>query len=137
MLRKPSEGWSQITIGNWSDRCSYLTDVPRDLLNAIWFCIKWNEPQSVKCDAEGWEYIIVFDSYQIFIIEYNEEGNGYRLVDCEIDIKMLAKELVSDIENEIDSWVHDWDCEDKSEVEINARRTHLLWLCDCILSELK
>ena len=71
------------------------------------------------------------------VVDYNEEGDGYRLVDCEIDIKVLAKELVSDIENEIDSWVRDWDCNDKSEVEINARRTHLLWLCDCILSEIE
>ena len=135
MLRKPDAGWSQITICNWSDRCSYLTDVPCDLLNAIWFCVKWNEPQSVKCDAEGWEYIIVFDLCKTFIIEYNENGDGYRLIDCEIDIEMLAKELVSDIENEIDSWVY-WDCDGKSETEINARRTHLLWLCDCILSEI-
>ena len=35
MLDTPKLGWSKIHIGTWSDRCSYLDDVPMKLLEAF------------------------------------------------------------------------------------------------------
>ena len=35
MLDAPKLGWSKIHIGAWSDRCSYLDDVPMKLLEAF------------------------------------------------------------------------------------------------------
>ena len=34
MLDTPKYGWSHVSIGSWSDRCSYLDDVPMELLKA-------------------------------------------------------------------------------------------------------
>ena len=39
MLDTPKLGWSKIHIWTWSDRCSYLDDVPMKLLEAF-FCTK-------------------------------------------------------------------------------------------------
>ena len=35
MLKHDGAGWGHISIGDWSDRCSYLDDVPYALLDAV------------------------------------------------------------------------------------------------------
>lgn len=68
MLSKPEHGWADITIGDWSDRCSYLDDVPIALLSEISCVLETHCPRVLKFDAEGWEYLIVFDDYETHII---------------------------------------------------------------------
>ena len=67
MLSTPKYGWSTITIGNWSDRCSYIDDVPFMLLSAVDEVIRTRTTYSVKFDAEGYEYIIVFDEFEAIV----------------------------------------------------------------------
>ena len=103
MLQKPKCGWSAITIGEWHDRCSYLVDVPIDLLKAVSGVIALNTPQAVEIDAEGYNYVIVFNAFETHII--TETDDGYTLTTIDIGIRHIAKELVSDIEADLDSWV--------------------------------
>lgn len=140
MLSKPKGGWSDITIGNWSDRCSYLDDVPFQLLKAIERVCKKEGIGSVKFDAEGWEYIIVFDLFNTHIISdkldedegifYSVEGFNYFSIDT--DYRELAKELISDIRRDVDGWSTWFSYRDMSEDEISERKENLLILCEMI-----
>lgn len=53
MLDAPKYGWNRITIGPWSDRCSYLNDVPLELLEAMKQFRTTHLPTPVKFDAEA------------------------------------------------------------------------------------
>lgn len=129
MLATPEFGWSEIRIGDWYDRCSYLDDVPFELLESVDTVIRSGKPCCVKFDAEGWRYIIVFNTHQTHIINYDFEEEYYCYT-IEISIKDLAMELLSDIRKDLDLWAQ-WLCFD-SEDEICERKKDLAAWCDAI-----
>ena len=130
MLSTPKYGWSEITIGDWYDRCSdVFNDVPYELLDAVDRTNRTGMPSSVKFDAEGWEYIIVFDKYETHIIHCNFEGE-YNYFTIEIYLKNLIRDLISDIRRDIGAWAA-WGY-DRSEDEINERKYDLAVWCDVI-----
>lgn len=129
MLATPQYGWSEITIGDWHDRCSYLDDVSYELLEAVDATNRTGRPHCVKFDAEGWEYIIVFGMYETHIIHCNFEGE-YHYYTIEIHIKDLARELLSDIRKDLDLWA-EWPYS-ASEDEISERKRDLSVWCDAI-----
>lgn len=129
MLRTPKYGWSEITIGNWYDRCSYLDDVPYRLLEAVDYTNRCGRPSSVKFDAEGWEYIIVFDTYETHII-CDSFDREYSLHTIEINLKDLIRELIADIRRDLVAW-SEWGY-DISEYEIEERKLDLAAWCDVI-----
>ena len=104
MLSTPYCGWTEITIGKWHDRASYLTDVPYDILKAIINTLKTGHASCVECDAEGWDYIIVFNTFDTHIITSRD---GYELSSIDINIKNLAKEVYNDIHSNLNNW-SDW-----------------------------
>lgn len=107
MLINPKHGWVTICIDNWSDRASYLTDVPLDCLDAMIYALTNKCDFIVSFDAEGWTYKIISDCYRTFIIE---EQNKPKLITIEnVDINMLAKELYNDISKDLDEWSN-WSC---------------------------
>lgn len=128
MLSKPVHGWSEIIIGDWSDRCSYIDDVPFMLLEAMEESCRVNKPVAVKFDAEGWWYLIVFDDFWTYIIEEVDES---RLYVVEINRTEIAKELIADIRRDIDDWTH-WLCYDDTEDYLSERKKDLLVLCDVV-----
>lgn len=128
MLSKPEHGWSRITIGNWSDRCSYIDDVPFELLGALETSCRVNQPVAVKFDAEGWWYLIVFDDFWTYIIEEADETKLYRI---KIDREELARELVEDIRRDINDWTMWFDYRG-TEDYYSERKKDLLVLCDIV-----
>lgn len=113
MLNKPQYGWCDINIGTWHDRASYLTNPHIDLLDAFLGLYRSRKAQVVDCDAEGWEYKIVIDFFEVHIIESKEE---YKYYSFDIDSKYLALELIKDIEYNIDEWSK-WDYCDENELD--------------------
>ena len=103
MLSKPRSGWSTITIGEWSDRCSYLTDVPYDLANALLAGTRDHKTTAVSFDAEGWEYTIVFEWLHTHII--TNKDNKYKLYSFGIGRDQMAAEFIADIRENLDDWV--------------------------------
>lgn len=101
MLSKPVNGWSTITIGRWSDRISYLDDAAFLLLDAMILSCKEHQPAAVRFDAEGWDYIVIFDWLESHIIEQKDTNE---LISLRIDRDSLAKELVHDIQEGIKEW---------------------------------
>lgn len=129
MLKTPEYGWSEITIGSWHDRCSYLDDVPYRLLEAVDYTNRTNMPSSVKFDAEGWEYIIVFDMYETHIICYDFECE-YHYYTIDINLKDLIRELIADIRRDLVAWSA-WGY-DMNEDEIEERKLDLDAWCNVI-----
>ena len=112
MLSVPQYGWVEISLGDWKDRASYLTNIPHDLLDSFINVLGHPGcPAAVSCDAEGWEYILVFDWYTSYIIESKDEEKLYVIDKKLID---LAEELYSDISNNIVAW-STWDFNIESE----------------------
>ena len=112
LLSKPQYGWCDLSIGDWQDRASYLTNPHIDLLDAFINLFKNRKSSVVECDAEGWTYIIVLDFFVVHIIEDKDDFEYYSF---DIDCKDLAKELIIDIEENIDYWSK-WDyCDDTKE----------------------
>lgn len=129
MLKTPKNGWSQITIGDWTDRCSYLDDVPYRLLEAVDDTNRTHRPTSVKFDAEGWEYVIVFDTFETHIITCDFYGT-WKYITVDIYIKDIIKELLSDIRNDLNAW-SEWGYELR-EYEIEERKLDLEAWCNVI-----
>lgn len=134
MLATPKHGWSQITIGNWTDRCSYLNDVPTLLLEALELTCRTHRPAAVAFDAEGWEYTIVFDDFATHVISDNCD-EGYIYSSVEVKPADLAKELIADIRRDIDGWA-DWAFE-PSDDEVGERKKDLLVYCDILEKRIK
>ena len=127
MISTPKYGWSTITIGDWSERCSYLDDVPFMLLSAIDKVLRMHVPCAVRFDAEGFEYIIVFDENETHIIELNDKITYHTI---EIYIEYIVKELIADIRNDLEEWA--WWVPGCSEDQFNERKLDLEVYCDII-----
>ncbi len=120
ILINPRYGWVTVKIGDWSDRASYLTNVPLDALDAFINSYNRWQPATIKFDAEGWEYIVVIDDYYTYIIDYPHDGNfdaSPVLTIVEIKKDDLAKELINDIQSNFYEWVS-WSFDDDPEERI-------------------
>lgn len=133
MLDTPRYGWSNIHIGTWSDRCSYLDDVPVKLLETFLHCYRCSEPQSVRFDAEGYEYIIVFDTYQTYVITSDDED---KLTVLDATYRKLAPECITDIRRDLDAWVDFQVCDYEGPSKRQKRKDEICRLCDVIESRI-
>lgn len=129
MLKHDGVGWGHISIGDWSDRCSYLDDVPYALLDAVEETVRTGHKTVHEFDAEGYEYTIVFGTVETYIISNKDDGT-FSLVVIETNIYELAKELTDDIRSNLDAWAK-WPG-DISEDEISERKADFEVLCEMI-----
>lgn len=125
MISNPRHGWCTFSIGKDKDRCftdraSYLTNVPVDLLNAF-VTYTLNGYGCVVFDAEGYEYTLVLTAYNqsIYIIDENNH-----LIDfSDLNADDLARELIKDIESDLENWISfatfDKDEEEENRSNIN------------------
>ena len=132
MLSTPEYGWSEITIGHWCDKCSYIDDVPFMLLRTVDEIIRTRTPSAVQFDAEGYEYIIVFDLFETHVIT-TKDKTTYTTID--VTIEDVVKELIKDIRNDLDLWAG-WTprC---SEDQLSERKLDLQVWCNVIEKRLK
>ncbi len=129
MLSTPEAGWCKLTIGCWSDRCSYLSDVPMKLLKIFLSLYKDSTLHVCNFDAEGWENNIIFNKKMTLIT--SDKDNGYETT-INISSDTLAKELIADIRRDIDKWViWDFNSEDEfTDDQKEQRKQKLLNLCN-------
>ena len=123
MLSKPKYGWTDITLGDFAGRGSYLTDIPVDLLNAFINALRDFIPASVFFDEEGSEFTLVSHFNGTYIIVEREEKP--ELISVDIRFVELIKEVINDIESDIEGWA-DWMCYyDLTEEELTQRENLL------------
>mgnify|MGYP000154141532 CR=1 FL=1 len=108
MISNPKHGWCDFKIKDNNNIVffgtpSYTTNVPVDLLQAF-LDYKTKGQGMVWFDEEGTEFILVLNPYSIYIISENEYCES-RLYDfSELNIDNLIKELIQDIESDLDEW---------------------------------
>lgn len=129
MISNPKAGWCDFKLRTFEGSPSYLTDVPVDLLTAF---IDYHAKGCGVCwfDEEGTEFTLVITPYSLFIIE--EKDNPVLHDFSEMKIDNLEKELIDDIEKDLNSWAKfttdDWEqdimnhkCEIRNKLEILKR----------------
>ena len=112
MLSIPKNGWSTLKIGNFSSRVSYLTDVPYECLNACLAALKYNIPLAMSFDAEGWEFEVLSNNINTYIIMNDEDGEDI-LKKEDVSKMELIKSIVDNIELNISDWAF-WDLDEYS-----------------------
>ena len=131
MLSNFETGWSKIKIGDFTGIPSYITDVPVDLLT-VFIDYYINNTSAMLFDEEGSEFTIVLSNEFIYVIYFTQNCEAIFYEFPEIFINDLAKELIEDIENNLDSWSR-FSASINSEEEISQEREVLINL----ISELK
>lgn len=105
MLSKPKYGWTDITIGDWTGRLSYIDDVPIILLNAFYKVFINQKPEVVCFDAEGTNYWIVFDLLDTIIIT-EDENCQYSVSRQNVGVRELDMQMWDDIYRELKDWAY-------------------------------
>jgi len=133
MLEKPNAGWTKVCIGDFIDRASYITDVPVKCLKAFINGYSSNLPIAINFDAEGHEYLLIVDYYETHIITDEDTeyivNRDYSLISFDVKRNDLAKELINDIESNLEEWVQ-WDLFIDDGVNSVERREELTQLIE-------
>lgn len=119
MISKPKYGWCNFELGTFRGEPSYLTDVPVDLLDA--FINYYNNGYgTVVFDEEGSYFVLTITRYNwgIYIIEEKDKSVLHDFSSMNVD--NLAKELIADLEINLDCWAEFITCyDDIEEVELH------------------
>ena len=102
MLSKPVGGWTTLNIGELSFTCSYLTNVPKDFINAFIGAIKNRDTVTFTIDGESNGDLLIIMSIPNFYAIECETNKLYDLND--INLYKLMKEFIKDIEKYKDDW---------------------------------
>ena len=105
MISNPKNGWCNFKLGDFEGTPSYITDVPIDLLDA--FIDYYTRGYGLAYfDEEGSEFTLLLTWYGVYIIE--EKDNVKSHVFYDLNISDLAKEVIADIETNLDGWCNDF-----------------------------
>lgn len=128
MISNLKSGWCLFTLSDDKNQLycsgtpSYATNVPVDLLQAF-LDYKINSQGMAWFDEEGTEFTLVLNPYSMFVIDENEDYEGCKssLYDfSELNIDNLIKELIQDIESDLDEWsMFDYDGYDEEQIKVN------------------
>jgi len=116
MISNPKFGWCDFKLRTFYGSPSYLTNVPVDLLDAFidYFA---NGMGMAWFDEEGTEFTLVINPYSLYIIE--EKGKSVLHDFSEMKVEKLAKELINDIEKDLNAWSMFFIWDDQEEIEMN------------------
>lgn len=141
MLDKPICGWVNIFIGGCHIRASYLTDVPFDLLDGFIDCMVNYKTVAIDFDEEGSSGYLVLNGVVAYVFTVREDVKAQN---NQFYVDDLARELVKDIQDNIDDWAR-WNTRNEPsddprfcgyENEVSIRKAELLGKCkliECIL----
>ena len=102
MISEPKHGWSTFKLGDFEGTPSYLTDVPLDLLDAF-LDYHYKGMGMAWFDEEGTEFTLVINPYSLFIIAERDENPTLHDF-SELNVSDLEKELIEDIEKDLNGW---------------------------------
>ena len=118
MISNPKNGWCNFKLDDFEGTPSYITDVPIDLLDA--FIDYYTRGYGLAYfDEEGSEFTLLLTWYGVYIIE--EKDNVKSHVFYNLNISDLAKEVIADIETNLDGWCNDFMYCSFSKEDLNER----------------
>lgn len=103
MISDPKHGWCNFKLRTFEGTPGYLTDVPVDLLEAF-IDLHTKGTGIAWFNEEGTEFTLVLTPYSLFIIEEKDKPVLHDF--SEMNIDNLEKELVNDIESNLDEWAN-------------------------------
>lgn len=111
MFSKPEYGWTNFELGGFKGRCSYLTDVPVDCLDAFIGLLKDNISASVFFDEEGSDFTLEVSKDEVYIIV---DRDSVSKVALSISYIPVIQEFIKDMETYLNDWaiwniVDNWD----------------------------
>lgn len=109
MLGKPDAGWSKVTMGEFEEYASYLTNVPIDCLEACIHRVKGKGPLAFVFEAEGPGRFFVLATAYNTVIKWEEDDTpeSCHLIPGVNDVQLVL-ETVHDIEQYLNDWAEDW-----------------------------
>ena len=118
MISNPKNGWCNFKLGDFEGTPSYITNVPIDLLDA--FIDYYTRGYGLAYfDEEGSEFTLLLTWYGVYIIE--EKDNVKSHIFYDLNISNLAKEVIADIETNLDGWYNDFMHCSFSKEDLNER----------------
>ena len=116
MISDLKHGWCNFKLKTFEGTPSYLTDVPIDILTAF------IDYHSKGCgvawfDEEGTEFTLVITPYSLFIIEEKDKPVLHDF--SEMKIENLEKELIDDIESDLNGWTEFTTSDDPEEITMH------------------
>lgn len=121
VLSVPHAGWSHFTLGPFNGACSYLTDVPCDVLDAILYYHR-HPITSISFDEEGSEFHVTITPYRTFIVSEREDVETTVI---DIDANLLLEKMLADIENNLEDWIR-FNCMSNEREEYLQERDSIL-----------
>lgn len=116
MIENPKYGWCSFELGDFQGSPSYLTDVVVDLLDA--FIDYYVKGYGVAVfDEEGSYFTLVLTSYNCGIFLIEEKGCATLHDFSDMNIDDLARELINDIECDLNGWYDFSLFSDENEIE--------------------
>ena len=104
-------GWADLTIGDFTCPCSYIQNVPMEILRAYDEFEK-NGHCIINIDSEGYEHEIIITELGVHVITYRDRLYYHNLTnqfESDIDKKRLLRDLFRDIVDNADEWAR-WMC---------------------------
>ena len=104
-------GWADLTIGDFYCPCSYIQNVPMEILRA-YKEFKDNGHCIINLDSEGYEHEIIITDLGVHVITYRNSiyyCNLTKKFNTNTKKLTLLKDLVNDIINNVDEWAK-WLC---------------------------
>lgn len=101
MLSKPQHGWTEITIGDFVGRGSYIQDLPTMLLEMFLRTLRWNIPAEITIDEEGSAFKFCAKNANCISI-HRDSGEVFYF---DIDVRTLAAEFISDLRRDWQDWI--------------------------------
>ena len=118
MISNPKNGWCNFKLGDFEGTPSYITDVPIDLLDA--FIDYYTRGYGLAYfDEEGSEFTLLLTWYGVYIIEEKDDTKVHTFYN--LSISDLAKEVIADIETNLDGWCNDFMWCSSSKEDLNER----------------
>ena len=106
-----NHGWADLTIGDFTCSCSYIQNVPMEILRAYDEFEK-NGHCIITLDSEGYEHEIIITDLGVHIFTYRDRIYYYDLTEkfnTHIKKLTLLKDLYRDIVDNVNEWA-EWMC---------------------------
>ena len=106
-----NNGWADLTIGDFTCPCSYIQNVPMEILRA-YEEFENNGHCIINIDSEGYEHEIIITSLGVHVFTYRDRLYHHNLskqFDTQTKKLILLRDLFKDIVDNADEWAR-WMC---------------------------